>query len=37
MGQVGEDGRGKIMPTSFVMLFKTNSQKVLNALQDKQC
>lgn len=27
MGQVGEDGRGKIMPNSFIMMFKTKNQK----------
>lgn len=33
MGQVGEDGRGKIMPNSFIMMFKTKNQKLLNALK----
>ncbi|XP_006757566.2 PREDICTED: procollagen C-endopeptidase enhancer 2, partial [Myotis davidii] len=37
MGQVGEDGRGKIMPNSFVMMLKTKNQKFLNALENKQC
>ncbi|MBZ3872575.1 Procollagen C-endopeptidase enhancer 2 [Sciurus carolinensis] len=37
MGQVGEDGRGKIMPNSFIMMFKTKNQKLLNALKNKQC
>ncbi|ELK07721.1 Procollagen C-endopeptidase enhancer 2 [Pteropus alecto] len=37
MGQVGEDGRGKIMPNSFIMMFKTKNQKFLNALENKQC
>ncbi|KAM9604905.1 procollagen C-endopeptidase enhancer 2 [Trichechus inunguis] len=36
-GQVDEDGRGKIMPNSFVTLFKTKNQKLLNALETKQC
>uniref|UniRef100_G3STZ4 Procollagen C-endopeptidase enhancer 2 n=1 Tax=Loxodonta africana TaxID=9785 RepID=G3STZ4_LOXAF len=37
MGQVDEDGRGRIMPDSFIMTFKTKSQKLLNALETKQC
>ncbi|XP_062034715.1 procollagen C-endopeptidase enhancer 2 [Lepus europaeus] len=37
MGQVGEDGRGKLMPNSFIMMFKTKNQKLLNALKNKQC
>ncbi|XP_021561845.1 procollagen C-endopeptidase enhancer 2 [Carlito syrichta] len=37
MGQVGEDGRGKIMPNSFIMMFKAKNQKLLNALKNKQC
>ncbi|KAB1283308.1 Procollagen C-endopeptidase enhancer 2, partial [Camelus dromedarius] len=37
MGQVGEDGRGKILPNSFIMMFKTKNQKLLNALKNKQC
>ncbi|KAG8511422.1 Procollagen C-endopeptidase enhancer 2 [Galemys pyrenaicus] len=37
MGQVGEDGKGKIMPNSFIMMFKTKNQKLLNALKNKQC
>lgn len=37
MGQVGEDGRGKIMPSSFTMMFKTKNQKLLDALKNKQC
>ncbi|XP_063105195.1 procollagen C-endopeptidase enhancer 2 [Cavia porcellus] len=37
MGQAGEDGQGKIMPNSFVMMFKTKNQKLLNALKNKQC
>uniref|UniRef100_A0A452R430 Procollagen C-endopeptidase enhancer 2 n=1 Tax=Ursus americanus TaxID=9643 RepID=A0A452R430_URSAM len=37
MGQVGEDGRGKIMPNSFIMMFKTKNQKLLDALKNKQC
>ncbi|KAF5914563.1 hypothetical protein HPG69_007948 [Diceros bicornis minor] len=37
MGQVGEDGQGKIMPNSFIMMFKTKNQKLLNALENKQC
>lgn len=37
MGQVGEDGRGKIMPNSFVKMFKNKNQKPMNALKNKQC
>lgn len=37
MGQVEEDGRGKILPSSFTMSFKTKNQKILNALKNKQC
>uniref|UniRef100_A0A8C9FY18 Procollagen C-endopeptidase enhancer 2 n=1 Tax=Pavo cristatus TaxID=9049 RepID=A0A8C9FY18_PAVCR len=37
MGQVEEDGRGKIFPNSFVMSFKTKNQKILNALKNKTC
>lgn len=37
MGQVGEDGQAKIMPNSFVMVFKTKNQKLLNALENKRC
>uniref|UniRef100_A0A8I3WAU4 Procollagen C-endopeptidase enhancer 2 n=1 Tax=Callithrix jacchus TaxID=9483 RepID=A0A8I3WAU4_CALJA len=37
MGQVGEDGQGRIMPNSFIMMFKTKNQKLLNALKNKQC
>lgn len=37
MGQVGEDGRGRIMPNSFIMTFKTKNQKLLNALKNKRC
>uniref|UniRef100_A0AC11B4H9 Procollagen C-endopeptidase enhancer 2 n=1 Tax=Ovis aries TaxID=9940 RepID=A0AC11B4H9_SHEEP len=37
MGQVGEDGRGKLMPNSFIMMFKTKNQKLLDALKNKQC
>ncbi|XP_036300792.1 procollagen C-endopeptidase enhancer 2 isoform X3 [Pipistrellus kuhlii] len=37
MGQVGEDGRGKIMPNSFVTMLKTKNQKFLTALENKQC
>ncbi|XP_025895815.1 procollagen C-endopeptidase enhancer 2 [Nothoprocta perdicaria] len=37
MGQVEEDGRGKVLPNSFVMSFKTKNQKILNALKNKTC
>lgn len=37
MGLVGEDGRGKIMPNSFVKMFKNKNQKPMNALKNKQC
>lgn len=37
MGQVGEDGRGKIMPNSFVKMFKNKNQRPMNALKNKQC
>ncbi|KAJ7395553.1 Procollagen C-endopeptidase enhancer 2 [Pitangus sulphuratus] len=37
MGQVEEDGRGKIFPNSFVMSFKTKNSKMLNALKNKTC
>lgn len=37
MGQVDEEGRGKIAPHHFVMVFKTKNQKVLNVLKNKQC
>nr|XP_028587042.1 procollagen C-endopeptidase enhancer 2 isoform X1 [Podarcis muralis] len=37
MGQVEEDGRGKILPSSFTMSFKTKNQKILNILKNKQC
>lgn len=37
MGQVEEDGRGKIFPNSFVMSFKTKNSKILNALKNKTC
>ncbi|XP_060098288.1 procollagen C-endopeptidase enhancer 2 [Heteronotia binoei] len=37
MGQVEEDGRGKILPSSFIMSFKTKNQKILNTLKNKQC
>ncbi|XP_077204876.1 procollagen C-endopeptidase enhancer 2 [Paroedura picta] len=37
MGQVEEDGRGKILPSSFTMSFKTKNQKILNTLKNKQC
>lgn len=37
MGQVEEDGRGKIFPNSFVMSFKTKNQKILNSLKNKTC
>ncbi|ETE63187.1 Procollagen C-endopeptidase enhancer 2, partial [Ophiophagus hannah] len=35
MGQVEEDGRGKLLPGSFTMSFKTKNQKILNALKNK--
>ncbi|KAJ6669355.1 hypothetical protein lerEdw1_008164 [Lerista edwardsae] len=37
MGQVEEDGRGKILPSSFTMSFKTKNQKILNTLKNKRC
>lgn len=37
MGQVDEDGKGKIAPHHFVMAFKTKNQKGLNVLKDKRC
>lgn len=37
MGQVEEDGRGKVLPNSFVMSFKTKNQKILNALKNRTC
>lgn len=37
MGQVDEDGRGKIAPHHFVMAFKTKNQKGLNVLKNKRC
>ncbi|PKK27038.1 procollagen C-endopeptidase enhancer 2 [Columba livia] len=37
MGQVEEDGRGKVFPNSFVMSFKTKNSKILNALKNKTC
>ncbi|XP_038602618.1 procollagen C-endopeptidase enhancer 2 [Tachyglossus aculeatus] len=37
MGQVDEEGRGKVLPTSFIVNFKTKNQKLLNALNTKQC
>ncbi|KAG8136004.1 hypothetical protein E2320_008978 [Naja naja] len=37
MGQVEEDGRGKLLPSSFTMSFKTKNQKILNALKNKRC
>ncbi|KAM6260962.1 procollagen C-endopeptidase enhancer 2 isoform 2-T2 [Spheniscus humboldti] len=37
MGQVEEDGRGKVFPNNFVMSFKTKNSKILNALKNKTC
>lgn len=37
MGQVDEEGRGKIAPHHFVMAFKTKNQKGLNVLKNRQC
>ncbi|XP_059711369.1 procollagen C-endopeptidase enhancer 2 [Haemorhous mexicanus] len=37
MGQVEEDGRGKVYPNSFVMSFKTKNSKILNTLKNKTC
>lgn len=37
MGQVDEEGRGKIAPHHFVMAFKTKNQKGLNVLKNKRC
>lgn len=37
MGQVDEEGRGKIAPQHFVMAFKTKNQKGLSVLKNKRC
>ncbi|KAG9494234.1 procollagen C-endopeptidase enhancer 2 [Eleutherodactylus coqui] len=37
MGQVDDEGRAKILPSNFVMSFKTKNQKMLNALKNKRC
>ncbi|XP_039342913.1 procollagen C-endopeptidase enhancer 2 isoform X1 [Mauremys reevesii] len=37
MGQLEEDGRGKVLPNNFIMSFKTKNQKILNTLKNKQC
>lgn len=37
MGQVGEDGRGRVLPDSFIMTLKARKQKVLSALESKPC
>ncbi|KAM9827490.1 procollagen C-endopeptidase enhancer 2b isoform 1-T1 [Neosynchiropus ocellatus] len=37
MGQVDEEGRGKIAPHHFVMAFKSKNQKGLNVLKNKRC
>ncbi|XP_073530780.1 procollagen C-endopeptidase enhancer 2 [Phyllobates terribilis] len=37
MGQVDEEGRAKILPSNFVMSFKTKNQKMLNSLKNKRC
>ncbi|KAF3703654.1 Procollagen C-endopeptidase enhancer 2 Procollagen COOH-terminal proteinase enhancer 2 [Channa argus] len=37
MGQVDEEGRGKIAPHHFVMAFKTKNQKGLNVLKNQRC
>ncbi|XP_043926958.1 procollagen C-endopeptidase enhancer 2 [Protopterus annectens] len=37
MGQVDEDHQGKVLPSSFVMNFKTKNQKSLHILKNKQC
>ncbi|XP_068135351.1 procollagen C-endopeptidase enhancer 2 [Hyperolius riggenbachi] len=37
MGQVDEEGRGKVFPNSFVMNFKTKNQKMLTTLKNKRC
>lgn len=37
MGQVDEEGRGKIAPHHFVMAFKTKNQKGLSVLKNKRC
>uniref|UniRef100_G3NHX3 Procollagen C-endopeptidase enhancer 2 n=1 Tax=Gasterosteus aculeatus aculeatus TaxID=481459 RepID=G3NHX3_GASAC len=37
MGQVEEDGRGKIAPQHFVMAVKAKNQKGLNVLKNKRC
>ncbi|OCT80916.1 procollagen C-endopeptidase enhancer 2 [Xenopus laevis] len=37
MGQVDEDGRAKVLPSNYVMTFKTKNQKILNTLKNKRC
>lgn len=37
MGEVDEDGRGKIAPHHFVMAFKLKNQKGFHVLKNKQC
>ncbi|XP_026505970.1 procollagen C-endopeptidase enhancer 2 isoform X3 [Terrapene carolina triunguis] len=37
MGQLEEDGRGKVLPNNFIMSFKTKNQKILNTLKNKRC
>ncbi|KAL7990890.1 hypothetical protein Chor_014320, partial [Crotalus horridus] len=35
MGQVEEDGRGKLLPSSFITSFKTKNKKILNVLKNR--
>ncbi|XP_041924625.1 procollagen C-endopeptidase enhancer 2b [Alosa pseudoharengus] len=37
MGEVDDDGRGKIAPHHFVMAFKAKNQRAFNALKTKRC
>lgn len=37
MGEVDDDGRGKIAPQHFVMGFKAKNQRAFNALKTKRC
>lgn len=37
MGEVDDDGRGKIAPHHFVMAFKAKNQRAFNMLKNKRC
>lgn len=37
MGQVGDDGRGRVLPDSFATALKAKQQKALSALETKPC